>query len=260
MEGVLLFCLVFVFCGLAWRGSMPLRRGMFSTDGMQRTHLAVHDFETVTVTTKTVGELVLRTIGPDDGSNQLVVAIHGASHRLVDEWDRMASALAAAGRRVVLPDFHSNSETAPSKASPQLIAEVLDELLRHHLLRGRQRFALMGKSWGGAAASEYAQRHPTTLDALVLAAPANARDPKALQAVAKHGFPVLLLWAEDDGVVPLAAAKAAMQDAPGNLVLETVAEGGHAVVAEYTPMVAEFLGQEPADPRLGMGKEGRRRG
>lgn len=72
---------------------------------------------------------------------------------------------------------------------------------------------------------------------------AGAKDTDRLHAAAERGFPVLLLWAEDDGVAPIASARAAVAQpgAPPALSLFTAPRGGHAVLPVFGPRIVQCL-------------------
>jgi pimeloyl-ACP methyl ester carboxylesterase len=110
------------------------------------------------------------------------------------------------------------------------------------LLNGLQKESavLMGKSWGGGVAIKTALEEPERITGLILTAPAlqNFAQLHELQS------PVLMAWAEDDPVIPIAATdryRAALPD----MQLVTYATGGHSAApknaADFAPKAIQFL-------------------
>lgn len=111
-------------------------------------------------------ELAYRVVG--DGAAGSVVILHGllASSR---EWAGVARTLAEAGWRVLTLDSPGHgASSAPDDAAayegPRLAATV------HRLARdlGFTPAVVIGHSWGGLIAEEYAIAHPADVTALVL--------------------------------------------------------------------------------------------
>lgn len=96
----------------------------------------------------------------------------GATH----DYLRPLEAIAATGRRVVFYDQLGNGNSSrPSDPSLWTVALFVEELgqMRHAL--GLDRVHILGQSWGGMLAMEYALTQPTGLASLILAdSPASA--------------------------------------------------------------------------------------
>ena len=93
---------------------------------------------------------------------------------IIREWDRMAEACAALGFHVLLPNLHSNPRTAPRLArgiGEEDVNQLLVAVISAHN-RKPDPVILMGKSWGGAAAAKFAQKHSELVRQLVLVCPA----------------------------------------------------------------------------------------
>ena len=150
-----------------------------------------------------------------------VILVHGASPAMSREWNEVAQQLARAGKRVLVPDFHSNPRTQPHAEPTKEIIEVLDNLavqLRSESWRahggrgtppslrdvrsGRKEQAdvvVMGKSWGGEHALRYASKRAGVVSKLVLVAPMGAGDaPSDWRGHGPAVIPALLLYADDD--------------------------------------------------------------
>ena len=94
------------------------------------------------------------------------------SSAVLHEWDACAQACAEAGFRVLLPNFHSNPRTAPGLALGVGEDDVMKILVTAISAHSKEPVILMGKSWGGAVAAKFAQRHPDMVRQLVLICPA----------------------------------------------------------------------------------------
>ena len=105
------------------------------------------------------------------------------SSAVLREWDVCAEACAEAGFRVLLPNFHSNPRTAPGLGLGVGEEDVMKILVTAISAHSKDPVILMGKSWGGAVAAKFAQRHSDMVRQLVLICPALAS-----AAVAKATF------------------------------------------------------------------------
>lgn len=109
------------------------------------------------------------------GAGPAVVLIHGNAGS-VDDFDFKSLGLLCSGHKVIAVDRpgHGKSER-PSDADATLPiqARLLHDTLSH---LGVTRPVLVGHSWGGSLALEYAVAYPTELSAIVLLAPAAYSD------------------------------------------------------------------------------------
>jgi pimeloyl-ACP methyl ester carboxylesterase len=111
---------------------------------------------------------------------------------------------------------------------------------------------LLGKSWGGGIALQTALDYPGRVRSLILTAPA-FRD---FSVLGQLQAPVLLVWAEDDPVIPISFAREYMERI-ADLRLVTYPHGGHSAAPknadEFAPEAVAFLRQtiasEDADQR-----------
>jgi pimeloyl-ACP methyl ester carboxylesterase len=100
------------------------------------------------------------------GSGQVAVLLHGFPE---DRhcWDGVASALAAAGYRVLAPDQRGYSPGArPAARSAYTLPRLAADVLALADAAGAQRFHLVGHDWGAALAWYVAGHHPHRLISL----------------------------------------------------------------------------------------------
>lgn len=116
------------------------------------------------------------------GAGQPIVVLHGGPdfdhHYLVPELDRLAGSF-----RLVYYDQRGRGRSdpvAPETVGIESEMEDLDAVRRHFAL---DRVALLGHSFGGLLAMEYATRHPERVSHLVLmnTAPASGEDVRAFR-------------------------------------------------------------------------------
>ena len=173
----------------------------------------------------------------DGGGSKTVVMVHGMNSALVREWSGIAAFLAARGFRVLLVDMHSNPQTKPGTISHDDFATVM------LALAGGRRAIWCGKSWGGAEVAEFAARHPKAAEKVVLVAPAipNAQISATCERL---NSPLLLLWAEDDPVMPVKNG-VLMKQTCAHASLHTTPQGGHRIITEvYAAIINAFLQRE----------------
>jgi pimeloyl-ACP methyl ester carboxylesterase len=171
----------------------------------------------------------------------LVLGLHGWSQRNGwRTWEPLLAPLAAAGYRVVsvdMPGWGGSPAWGRPMSDPDVaVAAVLDLLTG----LGAATATLMGKSWGGAIALETALRHPARVPRLILTAPAFGD----LARLAQVRQPVLLAWAQDDPVIPVARAKHVAEALP-NCRLLLYPTGGHSAAPKnattFAPEAVAFL-------------------
>lgn len=167
---------------------------------------------------------------------KFVVAIQGKSSNLdvITEWFATAHTLAAAGWHVALPNLHSNELTKPGVIGSADVQKIILGLYSKH---GVQLAVVMGKSWGGGQAVEFAASHPEMVTRLVLVAPALA-DMTLIERIAR--IPTALFWARDDPVKSYDLAKQ-YADGMEQCQLLSINDGGHRIVAEYVPSIQAFV-------------------
>jgi pimeloyl-ACP methyl ester carboxylesterase len=174
-------------------------------------------------------------------SDPLVLGLHGWSQRNGwRTWEPLMEPLAGAGYCVASVDMPGWGDSPPVDALPLLgeraVAVVVD------ILDGLQKetAAVMGKSWGGAVAVDLALAYPQRVSKLILTAPA-LREMSRLPEVSQ---PVLLVWAEDDPVIPVGNAQR-IAKALANATLVVYPSGGHSAApknaATFAPIAVSFL-------------------
>ena len=121
---------------------------------------------------------------------------------------------------------------AGSRAA-SVVIDVLDGLQKETAV-------LMGKSWGGGVAIKTALEYPERITSLILTAPALRNFEQLYQLQ----LPVLMAWAEDDPVIPIATAGRYLT-ALHDIQLETYPTGGHSAAqknsADFAPKAIQFL-------------------
>lgn len=193
----------------------------------------------VSIKTDCCGDIKAVVVGPENGTP--VIAIHGMKESMAMEWMKVASKLGDEGFRVCVLNLHSNPKTKPKaidKAEMQKI--LLDSVTKGYF--NTDKAILMGKSWGGSIAANYAANHPTAVSKLVLVAPALGGD-KALSAIkdrTQH-LPVYLAWAKDDRIMPAKRTDKWIDVLGDRLTTLNKDSGGHVIFDEYAPSIAAFL-------------------
>src|SRR5690606_34802541 len=119
-----------------------------------------------------VGDLVL----PDGGPTVGVVQVHGGgvTRHEAGFFDRKAAGLAAAGAAALRFDVRGHGDSGGSQEELTLAGVLNDiraalEYLRH--ATGVVRTSLVGQSFGGGIAADYAAKRPEESDRLVLLCP-----------------------------------------------------------------------------------------
>ncbi len=105
----------------------------------------------------------------DEGRGRPILLVHGSatSRRF---WKPVAAALAP-GHRVLAVDLHGYGESAPWPAERMLAPADEGALIDAVAERAGGPVHLVGHSYGGALAAEYAARHPERVASLVLIEP-----------------------------------------------------------------------------------------
>ena len=101
-----------------------------------------------------------------DGPGGVVILLHGFPQDR-SCWDRVASALAAVGYRVLAPDLRGYSPGArPTARSAYRNSELAGDVLALADAAGAERFHLAGHDWGAALAWYLAGRYPGRVGSL----------------------------------------------------------------------------------------------
>jgi proline iminopeptidase len=139
----------------------------------------------------------------DVGAGPPVVVLHGGPEfdhaYFLPELDRLADSF-----RLVYYDQRGRGRSAEGvRPEDVTLASEIDDLERVRSRFGLESVAVLGHSWGGVLAMEYAIRHPDRVSHLILldTAPASADDWKALRESFGHRRP-----AEDAGAMQAIAA------------------------------------------------------
>ena len=147
-----------------------------------------------------LGAVAAKVFGAEGG--ELVVCVQGKSAHIdvVEEWYPTATALAAAGRRVLVPNLHSNPATKPGVVSSAQLSAILLAACEHFKAKS---IFLLGKSWGGGEALLFAASQPSLVTHLVMVAPSLSD----ASAIGRVKAPCLLFWARDDTVKAVSHAE-----------------------------------------------------
>jgi pimeloyl-ACP methyl ester carboxylesterase len=137
------------------------------------------------------------------GSGPAILLIHGYhENNSWRVWEHNVQALAEAGFRVYALDMLGYGESGGERLGhPQQAAAVLDLMD----VEGLQTATLGGSSWGGMIALEVALAAPERVERLILVDSAGMGrfTEGQLESIV---CPTLVVWAEDDPVIPLANA------------------------------------------------------
>jgi pimeloyl-ACP methyl ester carboxylesterase len=132
-------------------------------------------------------ELFARAAGPERGP--LVLLLHGFPESSAS-WRHQLPALAAAGWRAVAPDLRGYGRS--SKEGPFDLRTVAADVAGLVRALGRERAAVVGHDWGGAAAWAAATLEPEVVERLAVL---NSPHPAVLAAVlARNPRQLLRLW------------------------------------------------------------------
>ena len=129
--------------------------------------------------------------GPKKGA--VIVAIHGLSTPSV-VWSALIPGLTALGFRVLTYDLYGRglSDAPKGPQDRAFFLRQLADLLADQKVKGK--VTLMGYSMGGSIAAAYADRHPESVERLILLAPAGVETaPSNLQLFARN-TPVIGDW------------------------------------------------------------------
>jgi pimeloyl-ACP methyl ester carboxylesterase len=171
------------------------------------------------------GELAVLEAG--DPGTPAVLLLHG-SLSSSGMWRAYVPALA--------PSFHVLAPDLPAGTAPEVeaqadrIGELLDAL-------GAADPAAVGHGSGGGAAAVLAARG--RVRTLVLVG-ASGIDDELAEALARREVPTLLVWGEEDEVVPVAEAER-LQDRIPTAALAVLPGCGHLVAEDAAPTVATLL-------------------
>jgi pimeloyl-ACP methyl ester carboxylesterase len=166
----------------------------------------------------------------DAGEGAAVLLLHGAD-RTPSMWRDLQSMLSSRFRTIA-PDLTGLDGAAPGPA----ISRLIDAL-------GLDRVAVVGHGSGAAAALLLAATDQR-VDGLVLIDATDVRTAGIDEAMSGWTFPVLILWGEDDEVVPVAVAEWLNEAIPAS-TLGLVPRCGHHLLEEagetIGPMIHEYL-------------------
>ena len=151
------------------------------------------------------------------GRGPSLVLLHGSDHR--DDWKVWEPLLPLGDAySLVIPDLVGyGSSSAPVETPDYRVqADTIKDLLERLSV---EKTNLMGTSWGGQVALEFALKWPEAVEALVLLS--SAYDKEQLARLQNLRKPTLIIYAEDDMVTQLKAGYL-LRDAIGTSRLEVL--------------------------------------
>ncbi|GMQ78162.1 MAG: hypothetical protein BMS9Abin02_0661 [Anaerolineae bacterium] len=185
------------------------------------------------------GPIYARSAGHPD--SKIVIAVHGWSQRNGwRTWEPLMTPLSKGGLFVVsldMPGWGDSPAWLDSSLSPKLAVEALIYVADHF---NKDRAVIMGKSWGGGVGIHYAMDHPSRVSKLILSAPAFRK----LDSLHTLSQPVLLVWAEDDQVIPYKYSAEFLERIP-NIEFISFKHGGHSAAPKnadlFAPSAVQFI-------------------
>lgn len=142
-----------------------------------------------------------------DGAGAPVLLIHGRSVDLNSwrTWERNVAALAVSQRVYALDLLGYGESDKPqplldARGQAKALVELLDA-------EGIERASLVGLSWGGMIAQIVAGTAPARVDKLVLADSGHDASERGIARMKQIASPTLIVWDEEDSVIPVAGAK-----------------------------------------------------
>ena len=176
-------------------------------------------------------------------SAPLVTGIHGWSKRNGwHTWKPLLEPLGKSGFLALSLDMPGWGQSSAWGDDQLTVSEAIQCLLMVADSLSKDRFVLMGKSWGGGVAIQTALDHPERVAGLILTAPAFLQFGR----LGDISQPVLLAWAEDDPVIPVKYAENFRNSIP-DVELVLYETGGHSAAqtnsADFATRAIRFLQQ-----------------
>jgi pimeloyl-ACP methyl ester carboxylesterase len=178
------------------------------------------------------GPICARSAGYPD--SDLVIAVHGWSQRngwLT--WEPLMTPLSNAGLFVVsldMPGWGDSPAWLDGSLKTEFAVNALIYVVDHF---NKDRAVIMGKSWGGGVGLQCAMDHPSRVSKLILTAPA-FRNLDSLNTLSQA---VLLVWAEDDKVIPYRYSAEFLERIP-NIEFISFKNGGHSAAPKNAELLA----------------------
>jgi hypothetical protein len=185
------------------------------------------------------GTISVRTLG--NPSDIPVICLPGINPKLVDEWTVVGEKMSQQGFVIYILNFHSNPKTVPSLImggiSNNDVTGVINDVMTHIQA---QEMILMGKSWGGGQAMNYAKEYPKKVKKLCLVAPASS-NPSTIKLLGQNPAPIYLAWARDDSTIWYSNSETWKQSLGPKLTFQSADRGGHRILSEYADTLIKFL-------------------
>ncbi|MCL4489256.1 MAG: alpha/beta fold hydrolase [Chloroflexi bacterium] len=138
-----------------------------------------------------------------DGAGETVVLIHGYSPEVNSwrTWDKNIGSLAAHFRVYALDLLgYGESDTTEQQPDTKTEARAVAQLLDAEEIA---RTSLVGLSWGGLVAQTVVGLVPERVQRLVLVDSAHEHGARGLERLKKIECPALIIWDEEDAVIPV---------------------------------------------------------
>lgn len=170
-----------------------------------------------------------------------IICIPGINPKLVDEWTNVGVEISQAGYVLYIINFHSNPKTVPSLAfggiSNEDVCNVINDVMTHLKVN---KVILMGKSWGGGRAMNYATEFPNRVTKLALVAPASS-DPATIKQLKGNPAPIYLAWSKDDSVIWYSNTDTWKDILGSKLTFQSSETGGHSILSSFATSMIDFL-------------------
>lgn len=193
----------------------------------------IHQFPT------SFGKISVRVIGKS--TDRPIICLPGINSKLVDEWAIVGDKVSSSGFVMYIINFHSNPNTSPSLVMGGIsnadVLTLINEIMEHI---NAQQIILMGKSWGGGQAMNFAKEYPNKILKLCLIAPASS-NPSIITQLGKHSFPIYLAWAKDDSTIWYSNSDTWKQILGSKLTFQATETGGHRILEEYGMSLSQFV-------------------
>ncbi|MDV3244204.1 MAG: alpha/beta hydrolase [Nitrososphaerales archaeon] len=156
------------------------------------------------------------------GKGESLVLLHGSDHR--ENW-KVWDPLLPLGDAysLIIPDLLGYGKSSAPEETPdyRVQAAMIKDLLERLSV---EKASLMGTSWGGQVALEFALQWPNAVNAMVLIS--SSYDKEQLGRLSKIRKPTLIVYAEDDMMTQLKAGYL-LRDAIGTSRLEVLDPVAH---------------------------------
>ena len=186
-----------------------------------------------------LGQISVRVVGQT--TNKPIICLPGINPKLVDEWTKVGDEISQNGYVLYIINFHSNPRTVPSLTiggiSNEDVINVINDVM--DFIQVKQ-VIIMGKSWGGGQAMNYAKEYPNRVIKICLVAPASSNSA-VIKELGQGSFPIYLAWAKDDSVIWYSNTETWQSILGSKLTFQSSETGGHSILSSYSKSMIDFL-------------------